>query len=271
MGRVWLAHDELLDRLVAIKQNVLGDAASREMPGTAWSRELGEARAAARVSHEGVVRIHDVVWDGDCAWIVMEPLSGRTLAEALAAGGPLAVGEVARIGLRLIDALQAIHRAGIVHRDVKPGNVHLCADGRVVLTDFGIAGNAGEECDGPVGAVAGSPAYVSPEQLNGVAPEPASDLFSLGATLFAAVEGVAPFDRGDVFATVVAVMAGAPAPLRRAGPLGPVIAGLLIKEPEGRLTAGQARGVLLVLRERRMGLRGTEHRGRRSSPDLAGR
>ncbi|GAA0918273.1 hypothetical protein Vau01_018720 [Virgisporangium aurantiacum] len=223
------------------------------MSGTAWTRVLGEARAAARVGHAGVIGIHDVVWDGDCAWIVMEPLSGRTLAEALVADGPLPFDDVVHIGLGLLDALQAIHRAGIVHRDVKPGNVHLCDGGRVVLTDFGIAGNAGEQCDGPMGAVAGSPAYVSPEQLNGVRPEPASDLFSFGATLFAAAEGVAPFDRGDVFATVVAVLAGAPAPFRRAGPLGPVIAGLLTKEPEGRLTAAQARGVLLLLQKRMTG------------------
>jgi serine/threonine protein kinase len=148
----------------------------------------------------------------------MEPLSGRTLQEALRADGPLPVDEVTRVGVGLLDVLRATHRAGLVHRDVKPGNVHLCDGGRIVLTDFGVACTL-ETAASANGAFAGSPAYVSPERLEGRAFGPASDLFSLGATLFMAVEGRPSFDRGSLLATFTAIAEGSPAPFVRAGPL----------------------------------------------------
>nr|WP_221374215.1 serine/threonine-protein kinase [Actinoplanes polyasparticus] len=233
MGSVWLAHDELLGRPVAVKR--------ADEPG----RALDEARAAASVVHCGTVRILDVVRDGGEPWIVMEALSGRTLADVLREDGPLAVERVRRIGLSLLDALEAVHRAGIVHRDVKPGNVQLCADGRVVLIDFGIACSAYGPRP-PAEGFEGSPAYVSPEQLRGAPPEPASDLFTLGATLYAAVEGRSPFDRGDLVATMLAVTEATPAPFRLAGPLRPVIEGLLAADPGRRRTLRQAREALVT-------------------------
>jgi serine/threonine protein kinase len=251
MGRVWLAEDELVHRPVALKQPVAsGAATSEDSDQVAGGRLLAEARAAARVSHEGVVKVFGVVYEDGCPWIVMEALSGQPLAERLAAEGPMSVHEVARIGLRLVDALEAIHRAGIVHRDVKPGNVYLCDGGRVVLTDFGIACFTHDTSGDTIDALVGSPAYISPEQLRGDRAAPASDLFSLGATLFAAVEGEPPFAKGDLFATLTAVVVGAPAPLRRGGALRPVIEGLLVKEPEWRLGAREARAALRKVQRR---------------------
>jgi serine/threonine protein kinase len=253
MGRVWLAEDEVLDRLVAVKQFALDDQASEVTRKAARIQALNEARAAARVDHVGAVQIHDVVKEDGCPWIVMEMLSGQTLAQALAAEGPLPIDQVTTIGLGLIDVLQATHRAGIVHRDVKPANVHLCDGGRVVLMDFGIARTVDDGSTVSSGLLAGSPAYISPEQFRCGEVGPASDLFSLGATLFAAAEGNAAFDRGDLFATLTAVVVDTPGPFRRAGLLRPVIEGLLVKEPDQRLNADQARAALRALhRERSM-------------------
>jgi serine/threonine protein kinase len=182
----------------------------------------------------------------------MELLSGRTLAEALEADGPLPIAEVARIGLLLLDVLQAVHRAGLVHCDVKPANVQLCDGGRVVLTDFGIACSVDDESTVSSGWLAGSPAYISPERARGDEVGPASDLFSLGATLFAAVEGRSPFGTGEPFSTLVAVVEDPPGPFLNAGLLRPLIEGLLAKKPVRRLTADQAR---LVLRGIQSGLR----------------
>ena len=176
----------------------------------------------------------------------MEPLPGRTLQQALDAAGPLPVRQVTRVGLRLVDVLQATHQAGIVHRDVTPGNVHLCGGGRVVLTDFGIACTI-DDASPAAGTFPGTPAYVSPERLDGGDSGPACDLFSLGATLFTAVEGRPPFDRGSLVATLTAVLVDGPAPFLRAGPLRPVIEGLLAKDPGRRLSAGQARAALRAI------------------------
>jgi len=243
MARVWLAYDTMLHRPVALKQVLLDGLESAEKRATAWECALREARAAACVNHAGVITIYDTVADNQCPWIVMEPLPGRTLQEALETAGPLPVDEVTRVGLCLLDVLQETHRAGIVHLDVKPSNVHLCDDVRVVLTDFGIA-RAIHSAPSVTGTFAGSPAYVAPERLAGDAVGPPSDLFSLGATLFAAVEGVAPFDRGSVRDTFIAIAEGAPAPFRRAGPLRPVIEGLLVRDPARRLSADQTRAAL---------------------------
>lgn len=246
MGRVWLAHDTTLHRPVALKQILLDGLGSAEKRATAWECALREARAAARVDHPGAVTIYDVVTEELCPWIVMEALPGRTLREELDDAGPLPVGRVARLGLCLIDALQEAHRAGIVHLDVKPGNVHLCDDGRVVLTDFGIA-SAVDSASSVSDTFSGSPAYVAPERLDGDDVGPAADLFSLGATLFAAVEGVAPFDRGSVHDTFAAIAEGLPAPFRRAGSLRPVIEGLLATDPGRRLRADETRAALRAI------------------------
>jgi serine/threonine protein kinase len=188
MGRVWLAADEILHRPVALKQVILSGLGSAELRATARECAPREARAAARVDHVGAIRILEVVKDDGCPRIVMEPLSGRTLEEALNASGPLPIDRVTRVGLCLLDVLRATHRAGVVHRDVKPSNVHLCDGGRVVLTDFGIACTM-DDADSATDTFVGSPAYISPERLGGREFGPASDLLSLGATLFTAVEG----------------------------------------------------------------------------------
>jgi serine/threonine protein kinase len=241
MGIVWLAQDEVLDRPVAVKQVIRG-CSPQEAP-TTIEQALAEARAAASVDHAGVVRVHDMVESEGAGWIVMELLSGRSLRDALDAGGPLPVDEVTRMACRLLDALQATHRAGIVHRDVKPANVQLCDGGRVVLTDFGIA-RTGEDAEVRQDEFVGSPAFVAPEQAQGEQVGPASDLFSLGATLFAAVEGRPPFSRVSVVATLAAVLEDAPGPFVHAGPLRPVIEGLLAKLPDRRLTVEAARSAL---------------------------
>jgi serine/threonine protein kinase len=246
MGRVWLADDQLLDRPVAIKQLLLQGHESAEMRAQASACALSEARAAARVNHIGAVRIYDIVQEKGWPWIVMEPLPGRTLQQALDAAGPLPVRQVTGVGLHLVDVLQATHRAGLVHRDVKPGNVHLCGGGRVVLTDFGIASTI-EDAAPTASMFPGTPAYVSPERLDGGDSGPASDLFSLGATLFTAVEGRPPFDRGSLLATLTAVLLDGPAPFLRAGPLRPVIEGLLAKDPGQRLSADHARAALRTI------------------------
>jgi serine/threonine protein kinase len=243
MGKVWLAKDELLRRPVALKQVIL----RREEPQATARRTLTEARAAARVDHSGVVAVYDVVEHDSTPWIVMELLSGRTLAEALRVDGPLPVDEVAHIGLCLLDVLQAVHRAGVVHRDVTPANVYLCEDGRVVLTDFGIAWTADRGSSFLPSEFVGSPPYTPPEGVQGGTLGPPSDLFSLGATLFAAVEGKPAFDKGSVLDTVAAVLADAPAPYRRAGPLRPLINGLLAKKPQHRPSATAASAALRAI------------------------
>jgi serine/threonine protein kinase len=250
MGLVWLADDQLLHRSVALKEVIPSDTVSEKSRKAALRRALGEARAAARVHHDGVITIHDLVKEDGWPWIVMERLSGRTLAEAVKADGPLSIEQVTCVGLRLLDVLQATHAAGIIHRDVKPGNVYLCHSGRLVLTDFGIACPAGDDTRGTEYVFAGSPGYASPERLRGEQPEPAADLFSLGATLFTAVEGRPPFQKGDVLATIAAVIEDLQVPLLRAGPLRVVIEGLLAKDPDRRLSADEA-GVALRAIQRR--------------------
>jgi eukaryotic-like serine/threonine-protein kinase len=250
MSLVWLARDELLHRPVALKQLIPSSLALEETRAAARARALNEARAGARVDHVGAVVTYDVIEAYESVWIAMELLSGRTLEETLRAEGPLPIVQVTSIGLRLLDVLQAIHQAGMVHCDVKPGNVHLCDGGRVVLTDFGIACATGEDGGSPTGEITGSPAYISPERVRGGEVGPAADLFSFGATLFAAVEGRSPFDRGSVFATLAAIAQDPPPPFRRAGLLRSVIEGLLTKDPERRLRTAQARAALRAIQHR---------------------
>jgi serine/threonine protein kinase len=246
MGAVWLAADERLRRPVAVKQQVLAGATDTERRA-ARARLRSEARLTARVDHPGTVRIYDLAEEAGEPWVVMEALPGRTLEAALRDQGPCSVGQVTGLGLWLLEVLEATHRAGVVHRDVKPGNVQLCGGVRVVLTDFGIAAATQDGPGGFDGRVSGSPAYMAPEQVQGDKVEPASDLFSLGATLYTAVEGRSPFARGCPVATLSAVVDDPPAPFLRAGPLGPVIEGLLAKDPGRRLDTDQARRALRAI------------------------
>jgi serine/threonine protein kinase len=195
-------------------------------------RVLREARALARLNHPHVVTIHHIVDEGPDVypWLVMELVSGGSLQDRLA-HGPMAPGEVARLGREVLSALRAAHAVGIQHRDVKPANVLLRQDGRSVLTDFGIA--AIREFTGltATGAFIGSPEYMAPERINGYEGDPASDLWSLGMLLYVAVEGRHPLRRATTMATLAAVLnQDVPTP-ERAGPLGPVLLALLRRHP----------------------------------------
>ncbi|MGR6921514.1 serine/threonine-protein kinase [[Actinomadura] parvosata] len=243
MGVVWRAYDELLDRTVAIKEvryTGVGDAKRAELN----RRTIREARAAGRLDHPSVVVIHDVVEEDGRPWIVMQLVRSRSLAQVIGESGPLRPGQVAVIGGRVLDALRAAHATGVLHRDVKPENVLLADDGRVVLTDFGIASMETEAGLTATGGLVGTPAYMPPERLNGDPARPESDLWSLGATLYAAVEGRPPFKRDSWAATVAAVLRDEPEPPVRAGALEPVIMGLLRRDPAARLPAEQAARLL---------------------------
>ncbi len=266
MGTVWRAEDELLGRLVAVKklhppQPHMDD----DELATLFERTRREARAAARISHPNVIVVHDVVDDDGLPSIVMEYVPSLTLGERLKQQGALPVAEVARIGRGMIAALRAAHHAGVLHRDVKPGNVLLGepgsstgtqsvsyeADGtpvegpggRVVLTDFGIAQASGTSTLTRTGELIGSIDFLSPERIRGVPPGPEADLWALGATLFQAVEGVSPFRRPTAIETAYAI-AEEPVPALDAGALTQVIAGLLAKEPAQRLSAEDAERML---------------------------
>ncbi|XVQ14130.1 serine/threonine-protein kinase [Spirillospora sp. CA-255316] len=241
MGTVWRARDETLDREVAVKELALPretDEARREV---AARRALREARAAARLRHPGIITVHDVVLAGGRPWIVMELLSGRSLDRVVEREGPLEPRRAAALGVELLDALDAAHGQGVLHRDVKPANVFLRDDGRAVLTDFGIASLAGDAPLTRPGALVGSPAYMAPERIRGEPGGPPSDLWSVGATLYTLVEGRTPFARSTPMGVLGAVLADEPAEPRRAGPLGGLLLRLLAKDPAARPTTAQAR------------------------------
>ncbi|WP_347639376.1 protein kinase, partial [Sphaerisporangium sp. B11E5] len=239
MGVVWLAHDELLDRQVAVKEVV--HRAMSDADREAFNRRtIREARTAGRLDHPSVVVVHDVIEEDERPWIVMQYVRSRSLGEVVRDQGPLDPRSVAGIGANVLDALRAAHEAGVLHRDVKPENVLLTDGGRVVLTDFGIATMRQETALTTTGNLTGTPAFMPPERLRGHPAVPESDLWSLGATLYAAVEGRPPFDRGAPVPTMAAVLSDDPAPTRRAGALAPVLEGLLRKEPAHRMTAADA-------------------------------
>jgi len=243
MGVVWRATDTLLSRPVALKEVDLprgGDAAEREGLRARVSRE---ARAAARLSHPGVVTVYDIAHDDGQDFIVMELVSAPTLEELVRTRGPLTPKRAARLGLGLLDALEAAHRAGIVHRDLKPKNVMVREDGATKLADFGIASVQGDPRLTATGLVVGSPAYMAPEQVEAQAVSAATDLWALGATLWYAVEGQPPFGGGE-FQTLSAIVNGQPRPPQRLGQLTPVLARLLVKDPTGRATPAQLRPLL---------------------------
>ena len=237
MGVVWQAVDERLDRSVALKQLVVPEGSD---PVAAVGRAAREGRIAARLQHPNAVTVHDVVEDDGKPVLVMEYLPARTLAD-LIARGPLPVERVTAIGAQIAGALAAAHAAGIVHRDVKPGNVLLTDDGTAKITDFGIARAIGDVTVTKTGLLAGTPAFLSPEVARGGEPGPASDVFALGGTLYAAVEGRPPFGDGDnAIALLHAVAAGHFAPPTQAGPLTDVLMELLRTDPATRPTMAQA-------------------------------
>ncbi|MEV4461896.1 serine/threonine-protein kinase, partial [Microbispora sp. NPDC049633] len=232
MGVVWRAHDELLDRAVAVKE-VRYDSAMGDELSDLNRRTMREARAAGRLTHPNVVVVHDVIEEDDRPWIIMQLVPSRSLGQVIREDGPLSPERTVEIGLQILDALRAAHRQGVLHRDVKPENVLLTDDGRVVLTDFGIARLEADSTMTRTGLV-GTPAFIAPERLRGEAAQRESDLWSLGATLYTAVEGKPPHDRGMAMATMHAVLNEDPAPPRRAGALGPVLLRMLGKEPADR-------------------------------------
>jgi len=243
MGTVWRAYDVTLDREVAIKEVVLPPGLTAKERDVLYERTFREARASARLNHPGVVTVHDVVQESGRPWIVMELVRARSLQD-LIEQGPLDPRRVAEIGLQTLSALRAAHEKGILHRDVKPSNVLITDTGRVVLTDFGIAQAEGDSALTQTGLVMGSPAYIPPERARGERAVPASDLWSLGATLYAAVEGRSPYERSDAMASLAAALSEPVPPSRNAGPLAPVLNGLLAREPAHRMTAAQAMPLL---------------------------
>ena len=245
MGTVWRARDLRLDREVAVKEVRVPGPMTDQDQNVLRERSLREARVAARLSHPGVVTVHDVIEAEGTPWIIMELVPSRSLAQVLAEDGPLRPARAAMMGMTLLEALGSAHAAGIVHRDVKPGNVLIPADGRAVLTDFGIATLHGDPGLTQAGMVMGTPGFCAPERIRGQPASPASDLWSLGATLYAAVEGRGPFEgQGSAMAVLANIVHGDPPPAKSAGPLGPVITALMSRDPAARPDACTARRLL---------------------------
>ncbi|WP_208836367.1 serine/threonine-protein kinase, partial [Streptomyces parvus] len=251
MGKVWRAHDEVLHRTVAVKELTAGLYVAEADRLVLHARTQKEARAAARITHPGVVTVHDVIEYDNRPWIVMQYVDGPSLADEAKEKGDIAPREAARIGLHVLSALRAAHGAGVLHRDVKPGNVLLARDGQVLLTDFGIAAIEGDSTITRTGELVGSIDYLAPERVRGGDPGPASDLWSLGATLYTAVEGTSPFRRTSPISTMQAVVTEEPPAPVNAGPLGAVITALLRKDPAERPTAAQTEQMLLDAMEGR--------------------
>jgi serine/threonine protein kinase len=244
MGTVWKGEDSLLKRGVAVKEVEFPGFVPEAERAHMQARALREARAAARIAHPGAVTVFDVRQEDGKAYIVMELFEAPTLEELVDMNGPFDPRRAAQIGLQVAGALEAAHREGIVHRDVKPGNVMVASDGRVKLADFGIASLKDDPKITATGLVLGSPSYMAPEQAQGRPSGPAVDLWALGATLYSAVEGAPAFDKGQAIPTLTAVIEDEPRPMRRAGPLKPVIRALLSKEPQDRPLEPQLRKML---------------------------
>ncbi|MFJ2866240.1 serine/threonine-protein kinase [Kitasatospora sp. NPDC087314] len=244
MGTVWRAEDEMLGRTVAVKELRMNASVEEEEKHRLIVRTLREAKATARIRHSSAVTVFDVVEEDDRPWIVMELVESRSLADVIREDGPLAPARAAEIALDVLGVLSAAHALGILHRDVKPSNVLIGEDGRVVLTDFGIASVEGDASVTSTGMLVGAPSYISPERARGQKPGPPADLWSLGGTLYAMVEGRPPYDRGSALATLTAVMTEDLTAPVNAGALQPVIEGLLAKDPGERLDASQTRSML---------------------------
>jgi hypothetical protein len=246
MGIVWRAEDRVMGRQVAVKELHLPAGLPAEERRLFHERLLREARTAGRLSDAGIVTVHDVVTDGGVDHIVMELVDAPTLADVVARSGPLDEQTALSVAGQLVSALRAAHDNGVVHRDVKPSNVLMRADGRVKLTDFGIAQAADDPRLTTTGSIVGSPAYLSPERLDGQPATAASDMWALGSTLHHALTGRAPFDRDTTPATIAAVLHGPIPPVRTRNVLGAVIGGLLQRSPQARLTGPQAAAMLSV-------------------------
>jgi tRNA A-37 threonylcarbamoyl transferase component Bud32 len=255
MGTVWSAVDETLGRTVAVKELRFPGNVDEDEKRRLVTRTLREAKATARIRNTGAITVFDVVKEDDRPWIVMELIEGRSLSDAIREDGPLTPRRAAEVGLVLLDVLKAAHAEGILHRDVKPSNVMIAdrpADGasgggRVVLGDFGIAQIDGDPSVTSTGMLVGAPSYISPERARGQKPGPPADLWSLGALLYAAVEGRPPYDKGSAIATLTAVMTEPVGPMTNAGPLAEAIRGLLVKDPEQRLDDAGARSLLTTV------------------------
>lgn len=244
MGRVWSAWDELLGREVALKELLLPQGMTDDEAEALRERALREARAIARLAHPNIVRFFDVVLDDGLPWIVMELVPSKSLHELVREDGPLPPERVARIGLDLLAGLRAAHAEGLLHRDVKPANVLVATSGRVVLTDFGLVSLAGDSGLTTTGIVMGSPSYMAPEQALDEPIGPPSDLWSLGATLYLAVEGKPPYLRKSPVSTLTALATEPPRPPTQAGPLRAALDGLLEKDPARRADADTAERLL---------------------------
>ncbi|MEY9927223.1 hypothetical protein ABH926_001848 [Catenulispora sp. GP43] len=244
MGIVWRAEDRVIGRAVAVKEMRLGEDVTAAERAEFEQRILREARIAGRLNDPAVVTVFDVVHDNGSVFIVMELVEAPTLAQLVRRGGPLAPHAVAAMGRQVLSALEAAHEAGIVHRDVKPSNIMVAATGRAKLTDFGIAQAADDPTLTKTGAVIGSPAYLAPERLSGHEASPASDLWSLGAVLYFAIEGKAAFERDTTAATFGAVLNEVAYLTNAQGPLAAAVSGMLASAPAGRLTAPQVRTLL---------------------------
>ncbi|MEV4786503.1 protein kinase [Streptomyces tuirus] len=250
MGVVWRATDRLLGRSVAVKELPYDETLSAAQARRQRDRTLREARALAQLSHPHIIVVHDVVEDDERPYIVMELIEGGSLADRLAHRGPVDAAEAARIGIALLGALGAAHAAGVLHRDLKPDNVLLeTGTDRVVLTDFGIAQVAGTPTLTENGTFVGSPEYTAPERMSGARTGPESDLWSLGALLCAALSGESPFHRDSLGGILHAVVVGDIQPPAQAGPLLPVVRGLLERDPDRRLDGDRAERMLRAFRD----------------------
>jgi serine/threonine protein kinase len=247
MGTVWRAEDETLGRTVAVKELRFPSSIDEDEKRRLITRTLREAKAIARIRNTSAVTVYDVVDEDDRPWIVMELVEGKSLAEVIREDGLLEPKRAAEVGLAILDVLRSAHREGILHRDVKPSNVLISEDGRVVLTDFGIAQVEGDPSITSTGMLVGAPSYISPERARGHKPGPAADMWSLGGLLYAAVEGAPPYDKGSAIATLTAVMTEPLEEPKNAGPLKDVIYGLLTKDPAQRLDDSRARAMLTAV------------------------
>ncbi|AOS64215.1 serine/threonine-protein kinase [Actinoalloteichus hymeniacidonis] len=245
MGVVWKAQDERLGRVVAVKQLLLQPGLTPAAANEARERAFREGRIAARLQHPHATSVYDVVEHDEQPCLVMEYFASRSLAAVLHQDGPLDIREAARIGTQVASALHAAHVAGVVHRDVKPANVLLGEEGIVKIADFGISRAAGDVAVTQTGMLAGTPAYLAPEVAKGKPSLPASDVFSLGSTLYAAVEGGPPFGTSDNgLAILHAVAAGEFTPPEQAEELTPVLLRMLTLDPEQRMTMPEVQRVL---------------------------
>ncbi|EME63500.1 serine/threonine-protein kinase [Amycolatopsis decaplanina] len=251
MGVVWRAHDERLDRTVAVKQ-LLPDTWSDDAPFRSIVRAMREARVAARLEHPHAVTVYDVAEQDGTPFLVMEFLPSRPLTELLADDGPLPAGRVAELGAQIASALAAAHENGILHRDVTPNNVLITGDGQAKIADFGLSHAMGEGTMTGGGLVVGTPAYLSPEVADGEEPGYPSDVFSLGSTLYTALEGAPPFGTdANQIALLKRVARGEITAPRTTGPLTDVLLRLLRRDPRERPDMAEAERMLAAVADGR--------------------